>query len=94
MTGEGGMKGKGRRSEFLANIAAYASIVIGVCAVIYSLLGINKYGFYISRGGNPEQLEGGFLPVILLTGFGLVGYGLFELWLHRPSKGNSGSEDR
>lgn len=93
MTEEGSMKGKGRRTAFLANISAYASIVIGVCAVIYSSLGIYRYGFYISERGNPGQLEGGFLPVILLIGLGLIGYGLFELWLHRPSKGNSGSEN-
>lgn len=91
MAEKGGMKGKGRRSAYLANLFACASLIIGACAVIYSSLGIYKYGFYISRRGNPGQLEGGFMPVILLIGFGLIGYGLFELWLHRPSKGKTGS---
>lgn len=75
---------KEKLGMLLAKITAYASIVLGVAAIIYSCLGIYEYGFYLSERWNPGQLEGGYLPVILLTGLGLVAYGLIELWIHRP----------
>jgi hypothetical protein len=64
-------------------LVALTSLVVGLGVVGYASVGVAKYGFYVSAGGHPGQLEGGAAPLFLLIGAALVIYGCVELWLHR-----------
>jgi hypothetical protein len=70
------------RSKLRVLIAS-ASLVAGLGVVAYAAVVVARYGFYVSAGGHPGQLEGGAAPVFLLIGVALVIYGCVELWLHR-----------
>ena len=61
----------------------YLLMLMGFGIAAYSVLGTMEHGFSIAERGNPEQLEGGLYPLLLLIGLAIVVYGGIERWLNR-----------
>ncbi len=62
---------------------SYGLLVAGIAITIYAGLGINKHGPIFAERGNPEQLDGGLFPLLLLIGIAVLAYGLIEIWLNK-----------
>ena len=56
---------------------------IGIGIILFSIPKIVEQGFYLAERGNPEQLDGGLLPLLLVIGVGIAAYGGVEYWLNR-----------
>jgi len=58
-------------------------LTLGIAVVAYVVIGIEVYGFQIAARGDPDQLQGGLIPLFLVIGLLAVAYGAIELWLSR-----------
>ena len=54
-------------------------IVFGIALCGYAIVGVSRYGFYISGRGDPGQMEGGLAVFFLLIGILAIAYGSFGL---------------
>lgn len=64
-----------------ARLVGWLIVVAGVAVTAYGLLGIAKYGFYVSGRWSLGQTDGGLAPLFVLVGLVAVAYGIFDLKL-------------
>ena len=62
-------------------VFGWTIIVCGVAVALYGLLGVVRYGFYISGRWSLGQTEGGLAPLLVFIGLLGVAYGAIDLRL-------------
>lgn len=91
--------GLGKGVVVIQKIFSWVAIAGGVALALYGVLGIARYGFYLSGRWSLGQTEGGLAPLFLLIGLLAAAYGVFDLRLkagggdERARSAGSGGED-
>jgi len=73
------------RQKVKSRIISIAAISIGILFFLYGVIGIEKYGFYISVRGDHGRTEGGLSPLFILIGLASFAYGIIEFKLHKKN---------
>ena len=71
------------RQKVKSRIISFLAILIGMFFLLYGLMGIEKYGFYLSARGDHGRTEGGLSPLFILIGFASIAYGFIEFKLNK-----------